>query len=141
MDRILFDRVRSGRRSFVARTGAAAMSLIAWSMLASVQASPSQTPTQNQTAPPPASSGRSITYGGGDGTTCDRAIVVQGAHGEEDGVQAEYDWLTSHYPGYKMDKQAEVIGKGKMYDLLNFADKDGKPHSVCFDITSFYGHF
>jgi hypothetical protein len=118
-----------------------AISLIAGSMLASDQATPSQTPAQGQASPPPASSARSITYGGGNGTTCDRAIIVQGAHGEADGVHSEYDWLKAHYPGYKMVRQAEVTGKDKMYDQLDFADKDGKSHSVCFDITSFFGHF
>ena len=83
----------------------------------------------------------SITYGGGDGSTCEQAIVIQGAKGEPDGVASEYAWLKSHFPGYKMSRQAEINNSGKMFDQLDFADRDGKPHSICFDITAYYGKF
>jgi hypothetical protein len=82
-----------------------------------------------------------ITYGGGDGTSCDKAIVIQGATGEHDGVRSEYIWLREHVPGYKMIRQAAVNGKGRVYDRLDYTDKDGAQHSTCFDITAFYGKF
>jgi hypothetical protein len=103
-----------------------AIPLSAASILATAHASPAATP---------------ITYGGGDGTSCEQAIIVQGAHGEADGVHSEYDWLKAHYPGYRMIRQAEELGKRKTYDRLDFADKDGKSHSVCFDISAFFGKF
>lgn len=81
-----------------------------------------------------------IRYGGGDGASAARAVVITGASGDFDGVQAEYDWLAAHYPGYQMLGQGLLEIHGKPHDLLTFRHQ-GKEHQVYFDISAFYGKF
>lgn len=39
------------------------------------------------------------TYKGGDGSSQPKVIVIDGAHGEIDGIESEYLWLDQHSPG------------------------------------------
>jgi hypothetical protein len=81
-----------------------------------------------------------ISFGGGDGTSPETAVVITGANGSSDGVPAEYDWITKHYPG------AEVLGQGLMqkgdrfYDAITIRS-GGKEQVIYFDITEFFGKF
>jgi len=81
---------------------------------------------------------KSITFAGGDGSTLDKAVVIKGATAAT-GVHAEYEWLTKHFPGYKMKEQALTSRNGRSYDVLHFTTPDGKAHEVYFDITDFFG--
>lgn len=92
-----------------------------------------------------------VSYGGGDGTSMDKAIVVN-APNESEGVGAEYDWLAAKFGprniAWKMDLQSTADDAGKMYDILEVeflkdagAYKAGDKLSFFFDITAFYGKF
>ncbi|GAT34785.1 hypothetical protein TSACC_23219 [Terrimicrobium sacchariphilum] len=78
-----------------------------------------------------------VTLAGGDGSSFEKAILVQGAT-EPTGVAAEYAYLDKHYPGYAVTKQSLLNHKDRLYDALDFT-WEGKPHRIYFDITEFFG--
>lgn len=78
-----------------------------------------------------------VTLAGGDGSSFEKAILVQGAT-EATGVPAEYAYLRKHYPGYAVTKQSLLNHKDRMYDALDFT-WEGKAYRVYFDITEFFG--
>lgn len=78
-----------------------------------------------------------VTLAGGDGSSFEKAILVQGAT-EATGVPAEYAYLRKRYPGYVFTKQSLLSHKDRLYDALDFT-WEGKPHRVYFDITEFFG--
>ena len=80
-----------------------------------------------------------VSYGGGDGSSLEKAIIIKGATSEETGVRAEYDYLASHYPGYKRGNQGLLNSKGRAYDKIEFTTADGKKKAIYFDITAFFG--
>jgi hypothetical protein len=95
--------------------------------------------------------GADVSYGGGDGSSMDKAIVVN-APNEDEGVGAEYDWLAAKFGPrnvvWKMDLQSTADNAGKMYDILEVeflkdagSYKAGDKVSFFFDITPFYGKF
>lgn len=81
-----------------------------------------------------------ISYGGGDGSSFEKAVVIKGAT-EETGVKAEYAYLREHFSGYTMGKQSLVNHEKRVYDVLDITTKDGAAKSVYFDITGFFGKF
>ena len=90
-------------------------------------------------SPKPATAG--IAFQGGDGSSIEKAIVIAGAHNESDGVASEYAWLSRHYAGYGMKKQALLQANGKSYDRLDFTTAHGEAKTVYFDISGFFGKF
>ena len=80
-----------------------------------------------------------ITFGGGDGTSAEKAVVIKGAAGEDDGVKAEYKWLRTNYPGYRLKRQSLQSINHKSFDVIEFNDKDGKGVKIYFDISRFFG--
>lgn len=81
-----------------------------------------------------------ITYGGGDGSSVEEAVIILGATGESDGVPAEYQWIDKTYPGAEVEGQALLDDNGRVYDLLTLTI-EGKPVEVYFDITEYFGKF
>ena len=99
---------------------------------------PSSVPSSN----PGAVSPPGIQYGGGDGSSMEKAILVTGAKGQGDGVHAEYQWLKQHFPDYKLTTQSEIMSAdGKSYDLMEISTAEGKKREIWFDITNFAGSF
>ena len=95
-----------------------------------IAAAPAADPPKAPRFEPP----KGVTYGGGDGTSCDRAIVIQGASGAEPAVLAQKAWLQNHHPGYRFeDTQLEDRGPRKLEKIT--IETAGKPRTVCFDIT------
>lgn len=91
-------------------------------------------------APPPARAAKpSVHYAGGDGSSIEQAVVIQGVSGEMAGVGAEYAWLRMKFPGYKPRLQTLLQRAGKIYDVLEIDLPDGKTATVYFDITAFFG--
>jgi len=88
--------------------------------------------------PPPSPS--TVSFAGGDGTSIEKAVVILGAT-EATGVHAEYEWLDSHYPGWKGHDQALANAGKKVYDVMNFTLPDGSKHTVFFDITDYFGKY
>jgi hypothetical protein len=80
-----------------------------------------------------------ITYGGGDGSTIEKAIVEQGVKTDGCATAAEYAYLRQHFPHYNMIEQSLLSHDHKSYDLLVFTDAAGKQQHVYFDITSTFG--
>lgn len=98
----------------------------------------SQKPTAPPAPPNSSTAAQQVSYSGGDGSNLERAIVITGAKGEEEGIKAEYDWLRAHYPVYRLLRQGLRSVNGRAYDQLDIRTPQGeKP--VFFEITSFYG--
>jgi hypothetical protein len=79
-------------------------------------------------------------YGGGDGSSCDAAVIVNLADRKQ-GVAAEYQWLQEKFSGGKRGRQAFARGRdGKTYDTIEWIKPDGSSAWVCFDISQFAGN-
>ena len=79
-----------------------------------------------------------ITFAGGDGSSAANAIIIVGAAGEGDGVQSEYDWLSSNRAGATVKSQALMQDGDRIFDALTI-EIGGKQKDVFFDITAFFG--
>jgi len=97
-------------------------------------------PAEEKKAPPAKADGK-IKYEGGDGSSMEKAVIIKGAKGSEDGIAAEYEWLAKKHRGYKTKQQALLNDKGRKYDMIAIATADGKEVEVYFDITEFFGKF
>ncbi len=75
-----------------------------------------------------------------DGSSFDKAIVIT-EKTETTGVDAEYKWLSDHYPGYTSSGQALVYHDKRPYDILNIKTSTGTPMKVYFDISNYFGKF
>lgn len=80
----------------------------------------------------------SLEFAGGDGTTCEKAIVIKGATSELEGVASEYRYLSERHPGWSLKEQSLLHSGDRSYDLLKFVTADGKERRACFDISEFY---
>lgn len=79
-----------------------------------------------------------VTFSGGDGTSCDDAVVVVGAANEREGVKAEYEWIARKYPGFKRGGQG--MGNCKFIaDVIDITTASGEAKRVYFNISGFYG--
>ena len=77
---------------------------------------------------------------GNDGSSYEKAIVIE-EKSEGPGVNAEYDWLRKHYPGYKFKKQSLNFHEKKYYDILSIVTGEGEKKDIYFDISNFFGKF
>ena len=84
-----------------------------------------------------------IQYCNGPGVNKYNAIKIIGAHGEFDGVDAEYRFLYLIFSIIKKDwtlfQQELYLEKDKAYDRLIIEDEDEKLSEIWFDISSFFG--
>jgi hypothetical protein len=81
-----------------------------------------------------------ITYAGGDGSTQDLAIRIQGAPNDAMATRAEYGWLSEHFPGFKRKNQALVAApQGKFFDTIDIELPSGERRSFYFDISDTFG--
>lgn len=79
-----------------------------------------------------------IRFEGGDGSSCDQAVVVV-ARKETEGIRAQRWWVWSKNPGAVILDQ-KVTEKGdRDLETITFQLPGGAKRSVCFDITSFIG--
>lgn len=81
-----------------------------------------------------------ISYSGGDGSSFEKAIVIHNAT-EQTGVDAEYNYLAKHFPGYHRGKQSLSNHDKHAFDVLEFTTSDGQKKTIYFDITEFFGKF
>ena len=70
--------------------------------------------------------------GGNDGSTPEKAIIVQS-------IAEEYHWIHKHCAGYTMQMQALQHIDGKPYDVLTLQSASGAERTVYFDISPFFG--
>jgi hypothetical protein len=80
-----------------------------------------------------------ITYSGGDGSSCERVVVISGAKNERAGIAAEYSWVRAHFPGYRRTQQDLSQCGDKPADILHLEDGAGHKADVYFDISGFFG--
>jgi len=80
-----------------------------------------------------------IQYEGGDGSSCQQAIAIVGARGEQDGVASEYTWIKQHYPGAKLDQQSLIDCNGAPTDKMAIETADGQKVTLFFDLSRFFG--
>ena len=88
-------------------------------------------------APPPSP----VTYSGGDGSSHQQAVVIEGACDETVGIAAEKAWLRQKYPSYYMTMQSLQNLDNRHYDVIEFKMTDGQSNKIYFDITDFFGKF
>ena len=97
----------------------------------------------------PSSTFAEVTYGGGDGTSVENAVVIENAANHFEGVDAEYIWLETQFgpQGEKWERseQSLIDEEDRLYDVLKveFSSSTGgyKKGDVAyfyFDITEFY---
>jgi len=77
---------------------------------------------------------------GPDRIPCDTPVVIS-ATSDQSGVQEEREWLNAHYPGHGRYKQGLYTKGNRAFDVLEFTTPEGRSISVCFDITSSFGHY
>jgi hypothetical protein len=80
-------------------------------------------------------------FQGGDGSSLENAVVILGATSESAGVDAEHTYLSHHFPGSAVVRQALLHQVGKVYDRLEIRTSTNTPTVVYFDITDFFGKF
>jgi hypothetical protein len=118
------------------------ISVVALAFPVGCQSSPTDvaSPSPAATASPASTPVASVVYAGGDGSTLEKAVIVQ-TNTEKVGIRAEYAWLAQRYPGSKRISQALFHKDGKSYDLLTIQTKNGKEVKTYFDISSFFGKY
>ena len=80
-----------------------------------------------------------ITYSGGDGATCEHAVVIQHARNTTEGIRAENVWIAWKHPGGRKSGQSLVFDHDRPHDVIRFVTSDGEEATVCFDISGFFG--
>lgn len=91
--------------------------------------------------PPAAKNLSHIKFSGGDGSSCQKAIVITQAANNSEGVAAEKAWIARNYPNAKIKGQALSSAKNKTFDTLEIKKANGEVETLCFDITDFFGQW
>lgn len=73
-----------------------------------------------------------------DGSSYEEAIVIRETITYK-AVNAEYDWLRMHYPGYRIIHQSVSYYDNQPYDIFSVKTKNGDVLDIYFNISSFYG--
>jgi hypothetical protein len=76
----------------------------------------------------------------GDGSTCDKAVVLS-VESSLEAVRAEGAWLRSKHGGGRKISQALAASPPRWYDLIEWETPDGSKVTTCFDITRSYEKF
>jgi hypothetical protein len=66
-----------------------------------------------------------------DGLSIEQAVTVYS-------IEEEYDWLATHYPGFRGIEQAMRYENERPFDVHKIALGDGREISVYFDISEFF---
>lgn len=94
--------------------------------------SPKKTTTKN---PPPAETPADKLRGGSSFTS---AVVIM-VQTERAGLEEEYKWLRSNFPGYALIRRRHVERSSKHYDVVRIKTKQGQVKDIYFDSTRFWG--
>jgi hypothetical protein len=87
----------------------------------------------------PVSPSPASVYSGGDGSSCDTAVIINIADWKT-GVAAEYQWLKDRFQGGRRGHQSVAKAPGgRTFDRVEWIRPDGSSVWVCFDITEFFG--
>ncbi|RPJ10950.1 MAG: hypothetical protein EHM36_02440, partial [Deltaproteobacteria bacterium] len=74
-----------------------------------------------------------VTYGGRDGSSIEKAVVIRGVKDTLSGIRAERQWLAKHYPGYKKVRQSLFHKDERSYDLIEISTAAGEAREIYFD--------
>jgi hypothetical protein len=69
---------------------------------------------------------------GGPGSSYQKAIIIHSADWSS-GVNTEYNYVQSHFPGCKIVNHAREYYTGKTYDIITFTARDGTRGTKYFD--------
>lgn len=75
-----------------------------------------------------------VQYSGGDGSSIDQAVVLNGAT-IASGPRAAYNFIEERFPGCVHRRQSLREQGGRSYDVLEFTTADGEERTMYFDIT------
>jgi hypothetical protein len=96
---------------------------------------------ERQTSQPSVAAPPYVEFAGGDGDSCDGAVVIRGSKGSRDIVASERAWLGARYPSYKFrDNIVETRGR-RTFEEITIETAAGERKVVCFDVTDGFGHF
>ncbi len=84
---------------------------------------------------------RQVAFAGGDGSSCEKAVVIKKAANQFEGVTAEKAWIAWKYPDAKIKGQAVSGSKNKTFESFELQTAAGESQTVCFDITGFFGQW
>ena len=77
-----------------------------------------------------------IKFGGGDGSSQEKAIIITGAKDDYESTHSEYVYVADHFPkSQRPNKQWLLHGDKRYFDKLEFVAADGSTHFIFFDIT------
>lgn len=80
-----------------------------------------------------------ITYAGGDGSSCENAVVIKGAVDTFQGIDAENNWIRQHFAkGVRVSTKSGDC-QDRITDVVGIRMPDGTLKTVIFDISDFYG--
>jgi len=82
-----------------------------------------------------------VAYLGGNGSSCDTAIVIKGAANTFQGIAAENRWLKEHYPDAEKVSTKTGDCPDRITDVVGLRMPDGTLKLVIFDISEFYGRY
>jgi hypothetical protein len=80
------------------------------------------------------------SYGGGDGSSCAKRVIVH-APNEQAGADAETQWMLSTYPGHQRGRQKLEKCDEHPVDVIRIHTAEGQSIDVYFDIFEYYGRF
>ena len=81
---------------------------------------------------------KGVSFAGGDGSSIESAVIIR-APCEVAGVLGEYDWIRKNHPDWQLKVQSVQNVGGRVYDKMDFRTPDGRPVTLFFDITDFFG--
>ena len=77
--------------------------------------------------------------GARDGSSIEKAIILEGVTNEIDGVRAEHSEIKKRFPGWHLEMQHLVSGPdGRPYDVMTISNGSATK-DVYFDITDWFG--
>jgi hypothetical protein len=82
-----------------------------------------------------------VWLSGSDGSSIEKAIVVH-APNDAAGVDAEHAYIAKHF-GYPKSIKIELYQHKTrgVFDIFRFVGRDGKNHTIYFDVNSYIGRF
>lgn len=64
-------------------------------------------------------------------------VLIQAEH-HFAGINQEYQWLDTYYPGYRRINQELAIQNGRLVDVLTIKTKKGETLKIYFDVTHLF---
>ncbi len=79
-----------------------------------------------------------LVFSGGDGSSCQQAVVIKGATFRETGLLGRKLWLEQRYPGCRPTKDSLLSADNRRIDQVELTSVDGQTSKVYFDVTDWW---